>query len=159
MSDAQASPAYQLLRIYAKNMVFEQPNSPQILLERTEPEVDVKLGWTAEPVGKDAFEITVGVRVTSQINKQTLFALEAHQAGIFSRQAISDDALRAEVGMHCAQTVYPYLRATVSDLCTRAGFGPLVLADVKFTPLQEPAAKPEPKAAESRIPPAYAAAS
>jgi len=33
--------------------------------------------------------------------------------------------------------VYPYLRAIVSDLCTRAGFPPILLTEVNFQAMFE----------------------
>jgi preprotein translocase subunit SecB len=33
--------------------------------------------------------------------------------------------------------VYPYLRAIVSDICTRAGFPPIVLSEVNFQAMFE----------------------
>ncbi|MCB2021741.1 MAG: protein-export chaperone SecB, partial [Burkholderiaceae bacterium] len=41
------------------------------------------------------------------------------------------------VGIACPQIVYPYLRAIVSDVCTRAGFPPVVLSEVNFQAMYE----------------------
>jgi preprotein translocase subunit SecB len=37
----------------------------------------------------------------------------------------------------CPQMLYPYLRAIVSDICTRAGFPPIILAEVNFQAMFE----------------------
>jgi preprotein translocase subunit SecB len=36
------------------------------------------------------------------------------------------------MGIACPQIVYPYLRANVADLITRAGFPPVQLAEINF---------------------------
>ena len=39
--------------------------------------------------------------------------------------------------MICPNTIYPYLRAIVSDVCTRAGFPPVVLSEFNFQAMYE----------------------
>ena len=41
------------------------------------------------------------------------------------------------MGIACPQIVYPYLRANVSDVCTRAGFPPVHLAEINFQAMYE----------------------
>ena len=41
------------------------------------------------------------------------------------------------VSIACPGIVYPYLRAIVSDLCTRAGFPPVLLTEVNFQAMYE----------------------
>jgi preprotein translocase subunit SecB len=41
------------------------------------------------------------------------------------------------MGIACPQIVYPYLRANVSDLITRAGFPPVHLAEINFQAMYE----------------------
>ena len=37
----------------------------------------------------------------------------------------------------CPQTVYPYLRANLADMITRAGFPPVHLAEINFQAMYE----------------------
>ena len=41
------------------------------------------------------------------------------------------------MGVVCPQMIYPYLRAIVSDVCTRAGFPPVLLTEVNFQAMFE----------------------
>jgi preprotein translocase subunit SecB len=41
------------------------------------------------------------------------------------------------LGVACPTMVYPYLRAIVSDVCTRAGFPPVLLTEVNFQAMFE----------------------
>jgi preprotein translocase subunit SecB len=45
--------------------------------------------------------------------------------------------MQAILGIACPGMVYPYLRAIVSDVCTRAGFPPVVLSEVNFQAMFE----------------------
>jgi preprotein translocase subunit SecB len=147
MADEDQSPVFQIQRMYLKDLSLEQPNSPHILLEQTQPQVDINLGVGAEVVSEGVFEVTVTATVTTRIGERTLFLVEAKQAGIFEIRNIPDDQMQGIVGIVCPQMIYPYLRAIVSDICTRAGFPPILLTEVNFQAMYE--AQQQQQAAES----------
>ncbi|KQU74812.1 MULTISPECIES: protein-export chaperone SecB [unclassified Rhizobacter] len=137
MSDDTQTPVFQIQRLYLKDMSLEQPNSPQILLEQTQPQVDINLGLAAEPVAEGVYEVSVTATVTTKVADKTLFLVEAKQAGIFEIRNIPEDQLQPIIGIACPQIIYPYLRAVISDICTRAGFPPVLLAEVNFQAMFE----------------------
>jgi preprotein translocase subunit SecB len=137
MAEQDAAPVFQIQRMYLKDLSLEQPNSPQILLEQAQPQVDINLGVSAEPVAEGVFEVCVTATVTTKIGDRTLFLVEAKQAGIFEIRNIPDDQMQGIIGIVCPQMVYPYLRAIVSDVCTRAGFPPILLTEVNFQAMFE----------------------
>jgi preprotein translocase subunit SecB len=137
MADDNTNPVFQIQRVYLKDLSLEQPNSPQILLEQAQPQVDINLGLAANPVADGVYEVTVTATVTTTVADKTLFLVEAKQAGIFEIRNIPEDQLQPIIGIACPQIIYPYLRAIVSDVCTRAGFPPVVLAEVNFQAMFE----------------------
>ncbi len=136
-NSADNAPIFQIQRIYLKDLSLEQPNSPQILIEQHQPQVDVNLALAAEPVADGVYEVAVTATVTTKVADKTLFLIEAKQAGIFELRNIPDEQLQPIIGIACPQIVYPYLRAVVSDLCTRAGFPPVLLSEVNFQAMYE----------------------
>jgi preprotein translocase subunit SecB len=137
MADETPTPVFQIQRIYLKDLSLEQPNSPQILLEQAQPQVEIGLGVGAEPISDGIFEVTVTATVTTKVNDKVLFLVEAKQGGIFEIRNIPAEQLQAIVGIACPGIVYPYLRAIVSDVCTRAGFPPVLLSEVNFQAMFE----------------------
>ena len=137
MAEQDASPVFQIQRMYLKDLSLEQPNSPQILLEQTQPQVDINLGVSAEGITEGLYEVCVTATVTTKLKERTLFLVEAQQAGIFEIRNVPPEQLQAIIGIACPQMVYPYLRAVVSDMCTRAGFPPVVLAEVNLQAMFE----------------------
>lgn len=133
----QTNPVFQIQRVYLKDLSLEQPNSPQILLEQAQPQVEINLGLAATPVADGIYEVSVTATVTTKVNDKTLFLVEAKQAGIFEIRNIPEDQLQPIIGIACPQIIYPYLRAVVSDVCTRAGFPPVLLAEVNFQAMFE----------------------
>jgi preprotein translocase subunit SecB len=137
MADDNQNPVFQIQRMYLKDLSLEQPNSPQILLEQAQPQVDIQLGLGAEPIADGVYEVAVTATVTTKVGDKVLFLVEAKQAGIFEIRNIPQEQLQQIIGIACPGIVYPYLRAIVSDICTRAGFPPVMLAEVNFQAMFE----------------------
>jgi preprotein translocase subunit SecB len=137
MADDNNAPVFQIQRMYLKDLSLEQPNSPQILLEQAQPQVDINLALAADPVSDGMYEVSVTATVTTTVGDKTLFLVEAKQAGIFEIRNFPDDQLQPIIGIACPQMVFPYLRAVVSDVCTRAGFPPVILGEVNFQAMFE----------------------
>jgi preprotein translocase subunit SecB len=137
MAEADSNPVFQIQRVYLKDLSLEQPNSPQILLEQQQPQVDINLALSAEGVTEGVFEVCVTATVTTKVGDRTLFLVEAKQAGIFEIRNLPQEQLQGVVSVVCPQILYPYLRAIVSDVCTRAGFPPILLTEVNFQAMYE----------------------
>ena len=137
MADQDQAPVFQLQRMYLKDLSLEQPNSPQILLEQQQPQVDIQLAMGAENIAEGVVEVAVTATVTTKVGDKVLFLVEAKQAGIFEMRNIPEEQMQGIIGVVCPQMVYPYLRAIVSDVCTRAGFPPILLTEVNFQAMFE----------------------
>ena len=137
MADQDPTPVFQIQRMYLKDLSLEQPNSPAILLEQQQPQVDINLAMSAGSVSEGIFEVTVTATVTTKLKDRTLFLIEAKQAGIFEIRHVPEDQLNGILSIVCPQMIYPYLRAIVSDVCTRAGFPPIMLTEVNFQAMFE----------------------
>jgi preprotein translocase subunit SecB len=123
--------------VYLKEVSLEQPNSPAILLEQEQPNVDIQLGVEAAPVAEGIFEVTVTATVHTKIKDKTVFLVEAKQAGIFEVRNVPEDQMSQIMGIACPQIVYPYLRGNVADLIQRGGFPPVHLSEINFQAMFE----------------------
>ena len=137
MAEQDQEPVFQIQRMYLKDLSLEQPNSPHILLEQQQPQVDINLAMAAGGISDGIFEVTVTATVTTKVGDKVLFLVEAKQAGIFEIRNIPAEQMQGILGMVCPQMIYPYLRAIVSDICTRAGFPPIMLTEVNFQAMFE----------------------
>ena len=133
----QDTPVFQIQRVYLKDMSLEQPNSPAILLEQAQPNLDIQLGVQAEGVAEGVYEVSVMATVQTKIGDKTVFLVEAKQAGIFEIRGIPEEQMASVLGVACPQIVSPYLRGNVADLITRAGFPPVHLAEINFQAMYE----------------------
>ena len=138
MAEQDASPVFNIQRMYLKDLSLEQPNSPHILVEQAQPNVDINLAVSAEGIADGIFEVCVTATVTTKVAEdKTLFLIEAKQAGIFELRNMPQEQLQPILGIACPSMVYPYLRAVVSDICTRGGFPPVLLSEVNFQAMYE----------------------
>jgi preprotein translocase subunit SecB len=135
MSDA--TPVFQIQRIYLKDASLEQPNSPAILTSQQQPSVDIQLAVGVENVADGITEVSVTATVTTKIEDKVVFLVEAKQAGIFEIRNLPEEQLGPVVGIACPQIVYPYLRSNVADLIQRAGFPPVHMAEINFQAMYE----------------------
>lgn len=93
-------------------------------------EVAVDVG--VEPLAEGIFESTVTITLTAKVADKVAFLVEGKQAGIFEARNIPAEQLDPLLGIGCPNIVYPYLRANIADMVTRAGFPPVHLSEINF---------------------------
>jgi preprotein translocase subunit SecB len=137
MSEEQATPVFQIQRVYLKDLSLEQPNSPAILASTEQPSVDIQLAVGMEQIVEGVVEVTVTATVTTKIEDKVVFLVEAKQAGIFEVRNLPEEQMGPVIGIACPQIIYPYLRGNVADVIQRAGFPPVHLAEINFQSMYE----------------------
>ncbi|MDA0225317.1 MAG: protein-export chaperone SecB [Proteobacteria bacterium] len=133
MSDVE--PTFQIEKIYVKDLSLELPNAPQVFMQTEQPQLEVQINNESALVSEGIYEVTVGVTITARAGESTLFLVEALQAGIFQVRGVPQEDLEPLLGIACPTILYPYVRETVSDMVTRGGFPPVLLAPVSFEAL------------------------
>jgi preprotein translocase subunit SecB len=133
MSDQQ--PVFSIEKIYLKDASLEAPNTPQIFLESTQPQVEVALQTHAKRIAESLYEVVVTATVTAKGGERTYFLVEAAEAGIFQLRNLPETDMEPILGIACANIIFPYLREAVADFIARAGFPPIHLAPVNFEAL------------------------
>lgn len=132
MADENQQPVFQIQRVYLKDLSLEQPNSPAVFLEQVAPNIEVAVDVGAAQIGDGVFEATVTITVTAKVGDKVAFLVEGKQAGIFEARNIPTEQLDPLIGIGCPNIVYPYLRANIADIITRAGFPPVHLSEINF---------------------------
>lgn len=136
MSDNE-QPVFSIEKIYVKDLSLEIPHAPKIFLERTQPQVEVQLRSQGQAVDEGLYEVTVTVTVTATLDERTVFLVEAGQAGIFQIRNLPEAEIQPVLSIACPNILFPYVRETISELVTRAGFPPVLLAPVNFEALNQ----------------------
>ena len=134
-TEQNAQPGFSIEKLYVKDASLEIPSAPQIFTDRTQPQVNVELGNTAQKLEEGIFEASIKVTVTAKVGEKVAFLVEVTQAGIFAVRNIPEENLEMILGVTCPNILFPYAREVVSDLVTRAGFAPVLLNPINFEAL------------------------
>ncbi|HZM34330.1 MAG TPA: protein-export chaperone SecB [Burkholderiales bacterium] len=126
---------FQIEKIYVKDLSLELPHAPQVFVEQVQPQFEVRIDTGGGKFSDPYYEVTVSATVTARVGEKTLFLAEAVQAGIFQLRNVPQQELGPLLGIGCPTILFPYLRETISDLVTRGGFPPVMLAPVSFEAL------------------------
>ncbi len=128
----QQQPVFSIEKIYVKDLSLESPNAPHCFLERDPAQIEVQIGTAGSGVGEGTFEVVLTVTVTAKIGDKTQFLAEAAQAGIFVIQGVPNEEIEPIIAVACPNILFPFVRETISDVVSRAGFPPVLLAPVNF---------------------------
>ncbi len=131
MSEAP-QPTFAIEKIYLRDLSVEVPNAPEVFLEREAPVVEVNVQSNARAVQDGMYEVVLTLTITAKIKGKVLFLVEAAQAGLFQIRNVPQQDMGPLLGIACPNTLFPYVRETVSTVTARAGFPPVVLAPMTF---------------------------
>jgi len=131
VSDVQP-PTFGIEKIYVKDLSLEVPGGPQAFMQAEQPQLEVHITQQSQRVNDILHEVTLVITVTARSGDRVLFLVEASQSGVFQIRNVAEAELAPVLGIVCPNILFPYARETVSDLVTRAGFPPVLLAPVNF---------------------------
>ena len=131
-ADAALVPNVQLEKVYVKDLSLEIPHAPQIFAEQVQPQLEMQIGTQAAKLTERHYEVSVTATITARSGERTVFLVEVAQAGIFVLANIPQADIEPVLGISCPSILYPYLRETVSDTVTRAGFPAVLLSHMAF---------------------------
>ena len=138
MADQQAptgapvTPSLSIEKIYVKDLSLENPGAPKSFSTQETPQVEVGLRTRGEQIEENLFESVLTITVTAKAGDKTLFLVEAAQAGLFRIVGVPMADIQPIMGIHCPTVLFPYIRETIADAITRAGFPPVHLDPINF---------------------------
>ena len=132
---AAAAAQFQIQKMYVKDVSFELPNAPHVFQEAGQADVKMSLAQRVESLGDNLHEVILTVTVTATIGEKTAYLAEVAQAGIFLVSGFNEQQTHAVMNTVCPNTLFPYVRHSISTLVADGGFPPLVLQPVNFEQL------------------------
>ena len=125
-----------LQKFYVKDASVEVPLAPQVFTRPWQPQVDVNVGTSVQPLGDDQFNLVLTVTVTAKLGEDVAFLVEVQQAGIFVVRGFTNENERAAIlAGYCPSLLFPFAREAVSDFVQKAGFPQLLLQPINFEAL------------------------
>jgi preprotein translocase subunit SecB len=129
---------FSIQKIYVKDLSFESPSSPEAFgFKQWDPKIELNINNEHKRLNEQMYEVVLTVTATVKQDDKTAFLIEVKQAGIFAITGFNDQDLGSLIGSQCMSILLPYAREAVSDMSTRGGFPPLLLAPVNFDALYQ----------------------
>jgi len=128
----QSAPTLSIQKIYVKDLSLENPGAPQSFFLQEAPQVEVGLRTRGEQIEQDIYECVLTVTVTAKIADKILFLVEVAQGGVFQIRGVPVADIQPIIGIHCPNVLFPYIRETIADAISRAGFPPVHLDPINF---------------------------
>jgi preprotein translocase subunit SecB len=125
-------PSLAIEKIYLRDLSVEVPNAPEAFMEREAPNIQVNIRSSTRTVQDGMYEVVLTVTISAKVKDKTMFLVEAAQAGVFQIRNVPEQDLGPVLGIACPNTLFPYVRETISTVVSRAGFPPVVLAPMSF---------------------------
>ena len=125
--------------IYAKDISFESPNSPEIFLEQYKPEINVNLNNRVKDLENDSYEVELQVTVSSKVGEKTAYIAEVKYGGVFGIKGMDDETRSRLLRTFCCEQLFPYVREAVSETISRGGFPRFVLQPINFNSIYQQA--------------------
>jgi preprotein translocase subunit SecB len=129
--------AFSIDKIYIKDLSLENPGAPQSFMTQEQPQIEVGLRTRGEQIQPDVYECVLTITLTAKAADKTLFLVEASQAGIFTIRGVPAEQMQSVIAINCPTVLFPYIRETLADAVTRAGFPPVHLAPINFKVLYQ----------------------
>jgi preprotein translocase subunit SecB len=121
---------------YIKDLSFENPRSPQILMQLpTPPAVEINIDANAQPLGEDTYEVVVSIRALAKSQTDTLFLVELDYAAHVTVRNVAQEFLPAAILVEVPRLIFPFARNVVADITRHGGFPPLLINPFDFAEL------------------------
>lgn len=133
-NDQAPQPQFGIQTIYVKDISLEMPLGAALFSRNWKPQVSIDLN-TSSSKFQDSYEVVLSITVTVKLEEQTAALIEIQQAGLFAANAIDDELLRKMLGIAAPNTLFPYAREAIDNLCGRACIPAIKLQPVNFEAL------------------------
>ena len=118
---------------YIKDLSFENPNSPQVLIEGpTQPDVEIAVNVGAKLINKDQYEVTLKIAAKAIAGETILFLVDLTYAGLVTPEGATADNVNPIVMIEAPRLLFPFARAIISEATRDGGFMPLNIQPVDF---------------------------
>lgn len=121
---------------YVKDLSFESPNSPAILLDLKEaPNGELSVQVKSRKLSGDQYEVVLQFQIDGSRGGETAFLVELQYAGLFTVSGFSDEDHQKALMIECPRLLFPYARRIISDTVRDGGFPQLMLGAIDFVQL------------------------
>lgn len=127
--------AFEIKRIYIKDLSFESPNGAETFTNQWSPGVSFEVDVNHEKLGEEVYEVVLTLTITVENAEATAFMVEILQGGIFACRGFSEEQLHRVLYTYCPNLLFPYAREAVDNVVLKGSFPALMIEPVNFEAL------------------------
>ncbi len=123
---------YHIMTQYIKKISSDNSGFLQLATTEGDPELNVDIRVSGEPIGDEVFESVLQVQVRVSSKKEVMFQLNLDYAAIIRTEEKDEDAVKRCLLVTVPTFLFPYARSIISDATRDSGHPPLFLLPVDF---------------------------
>jgi len=131
----KAQAQFAIQRVYLKDLSFETPQGAAAFQKQWKPKIDQDLNTKTNKIDEGVFEVSLRVTITMADGEDTIYLVEAEQAGLFTVAGFTDEQMPQMLNAACPSILFPYLRETLDNVITKGSFPALMLPPINFDAL------------------------
>lgn len=121
---------------YIKDLSFENPHAPDLLLSPERAVMDVSFSMDARLVpveGREhVYEAVLGVQTAARKGERTAFMCEVQYGVLVDMAMVPDEHRHPMLLIEMPRFAFPFVRQIVANLTQQAGYAPLLLSPADF---------------------------
>ena len=133
VDDANANRQILVHAQYVKDLSFENPNAPRVLMEGSnQPDVEITVNVGAMLINENQYEVTLNLAAKASSGETALFLVDLTYAGLVTPEGATADEINPLIMIEAPRLLFPFARAIISDATRDGGFMPLNIQPVDF---------------------------
>jgi preprotein translocase subunit SecB len=145
-ADEQDLPPIMIGAQYIKDLSFENPQGPEVLVSMSDsPQVNIDVNTSARALAEDVYEVALFVRGEAKSDDKTVFIVELTYGGIITLNDVPEENVQPLLLIEAPRHLFPFARGIVANVTRDGGFPPLLINPMDFVSLYNEA-QTEPEA-------------
>jgi len=137
---AQEQPEFRMLKMYVKDLSFENPQAPQVFTQPRQGESKIELNLDLRNRKIDEHHYEVSLHITAKLVAEVaspLFVIEVEHAALYMMKNIPAEHFEALLAVDCPALLFPFTRQIICQTALDGGFQPFLLEPVNFMALYQ----------------------
>jgi preprotein translocase subunit SecB len=128
----EATPQLLVLAQYTKDMSFENPNAPNSLTQNTQPQINITVDVSVNPMTGTDYEVQLRLEGKAEVLGTVMFNVELVFAGMFRLQNVPPENTQMLLMIDCPRLLFPFAREIIANSVRNGGYPPLLIDPIDF---------------------------
>ena len=137
----QEQPEFRMLKMYVKDLSFENPQAPQVFTQprKGESKIELNLDLRNRKIDEYHYEVSLHIvaKLVAEGDEAPLFVIEVEHAALFMMKNIPSEHFEAILAVDCPALLFPFTRQIICQAVLDGGFQPFLMEPVNFMALYQ----------------------